>query len=83
MHVARDLTPEQTRAYHIADNKTADLATRDLELLPLELAELQAMDIDLSLLGFDEDELTMLHGCGQQRDLAPIGRKSNCKNCCY
>ncbi len=42
MHVALELTPEQARAYRIADNKTADLATWNLELLPGELAELQA-----------------------------------------
>ena len=46
MHVARDLTPEQIRAYRIADNKTAELATWNLELLPLELAELQSAGID-------------------------------------
>ncbi|HEV3383232.1 MAG TPA: ParB N-terminal domain-containing protein [Gemmata sp.] len=26
VHIARDLTPEQVRAYRIADNKTAELA---------------------------------------------------------
>lgn len=60
VHVARELTPEQAKAYRIADNKTADLATWDLELLPGELAELQALDVDLSLLGFNEDELAQL-----------------------
>ena len=60
VHVATELTPEQARAYRIADNKTADIATWNLELLPGELAELQAMDVDLSLLGFDEDELARL-----------------------
>ena len=62
VHVARDLTPEQAKAYRIADNKTADLATWDLELLPIELADLKALDIDLSLLGFDDDELAKLLG---------------------
>ncbi len=60
VHVARELTPEQAKAYRIADNATADLATWDLELLPTELAELQALDVDLSLLGFGEDELAEL-----------------------
>ena len=52
VHVARDLTPEQIKAYRIADNKTADLAQWDLELLPTELAELDALDFDLSMIGF-------------------------------
>ncbi len=60
VHVAKDLTPEQIRAYRIADNKTADLATWDLELLPIELAELQSAGIDWSLLGFNQDELVSL-----------------------
>ena len=37
VHVATDLTPEQIKAYRIADNKTADLADWDYELLPIEL----------------------------------------------
>ncbi len=60
VHVARDLTPEQIRAYRIADNKTAELAEWNLELLPIELAELQGAGIDWSLLGFDSDELAKL-----------------------
>lgn len=60
VHVARDLTPEQIRAYRIADNKTAELAEWNLELLPIELAELQDAGIDWSLLGFDSDEIAKL-----------------------
>ncbi len=60
VHVARDLTSEQIRAYRIADNKTNELATWNLELLPLELGELRDAGIDWSLLGFDSDELAML-----------------------
>ncbi len=64
VHVARDLTPEQIRAYRIADNKTAELAEWNLELLPIELAELQGAGIDWSLLGFDADELARLFDPG-------------------
>ena len=60
VHVASDLTPEQIRAYRIADNKTAELAEWNLDLLPIELAELQDAGIDWSLLGFDSDELAKL-----------------------
>ena len=62
VHVATDLTPEQIRAYRIADNKSGELARWNMELLPLELAELQDAGIDWSLLGFDEDELIKLLG---------------------
>jgi ParB-like chromosome segregation protein Spo0J len=60
VHVAEDLTPEQIRAYRIADNQTATIADWDYELLPLELADLQAANYDLGLLGFDADELAKL-----------------------
>ncbi|MGE3809692.1 MAG: DNA modification methylase [Gemmataceae bacterium] len=60
VHVARDLTPAQIKAYRIADNKTAELAEWNYELLPIELGELQGMDFDLDLLGFDQDELAEL-----------------------
>ena len=60
VHVAKDLTPDQVRAYRIADNKTAELAEWNMELLPIELKDLQGADFDLSLLGFDADELAMI-----------------------
>ena len=37
VHVATDLTPEQVRAYRIADNRLAELAEWDKNLLPIEL----------------------------------------------
>jgi DNA modification methylase len=60
VHVAKDLTAEQTKAYRIADNKTAELSDWNYDLLPIELGELQGMNYDLGLLGFDQDELTKL-----------------------
>jgi DNA modification methylase len=64
VHVARDLTPAQIKAYRIADNKSAELAEWNFDLLPIELADLQGMDFDLSLLGFDETELAKLLNAG-------------------
>ena len=60
VHVAKDLTPEQIKAFRIADNQTASLAEWNYDLLPLELADLQAANYDLGLLGFDADELAKL-----------------------
>ena len=51
------LTPEQKKAYILADNRIAENAGWDQELLKLELAELQSMDYDLSLIGFSQEEL--------------------------
>jgi DNA modification methylase len=69
VHVAKDLTPEQIKAYRIADNQTASLAEWNYDLLPIELAELQGMDFDLDLLGFSQDELAKLLDPGVQEGL--------------
>src|SRR5262249_3855797 len=66
VHVAGDLSPEQIKAYRIADNKSADLSDWDYDLLPIELAGLKEMNYDLGLLGFDKDELAKLLDPGVQ-----------------
>lgn len=66
VHIARDLTPEQIKAYRIADNQTATIAEWDFDLLNIELADLQKQDYDLGLLGFDADELAQIMGTEKQ-----------------
>lgn len=51
------MSETQKRAYIIADNKLAEQAGWDSELLALELGELQAEGFDLDLLGFGDAEL--------------------------
>lgn len=58
---ADDLTDEQVKAYRLADNKTAEMAGWDYDILSDELAELP--EIDMEQFGFsdfsiDEDELS-------------------------
>jgi DNA modification methylase len=60
VHVAMGLSPEQARAYRIADNQTATIATWDEDKLPLELMALQEAGFDLDLTGFSSDELLRL-----------------------
>lgn len=60
VHVAKDLTPEQIKAYRIADNKTGELAEWNYDLLPIELGELQSLNFDLGMLGFNQEELAKL-----------------------
>lgn len=69
VHVAKDLTPEQIKAYRIADNKTGELAEWNYDLLPIELGELVSCDYDLRLLGFDQEELAKLLDPGVQEGL--------------
>jgi DNA modification methylase len=54
------LSEAQKKAYIIADNKLALNAGWDEEMLALELGELDALDFDMSLIGFGEDELAAL-----------------------
>ena len=56
----RNLTDAQKKAYIIADNKLALNAGWDDEMLKVELTELKDLDFDLSLIGFDADELANL-----------------------
>ena len=49
--IADDLTPEQIKAFRLADNKVAEFADWDFNLLNLELEEL---DFDMEEFGFDE-----------------------------
>ena len=52
-----DLTEAQKRAYIIADNKLALDAGWDEHILQIELAELQDMDFDITLTGFELDDI--------------------------
>ncbi|WP_339751869.1 site-specific DNA-methyltransferase [uncultured Marinobacter sp.] len=54
------LTEAQRRALVIADNKIAENAGWNEELLQLELAELRDLDFDLDLIGFSDEELDAL-----------------------
>ena len=53
----KHLSENQRKAYIIADNKLALNAGWDMELLTLEMGDLQAEGFDLSLIGFNDDEL--------------------------
>lgn len=63
--VLKGLTKAQQQALVIADNKIAENAGWDMEMLRVELGDLQSANFDLSLIGFTPDELDAL--------LAPTG----------
>jgi ParB-like chromosome segregation protein Spo0J len=54
------LTPTQRRALVIADNRIAENAGWDVEMLSLELAELQELDFNLELTGFSDEKFGLL-----------------------
>lgn len=53
--MADDLSDEQLKAFRLADNKTAELAEWDFNILA---EELENIDIDMSDFGFLEDEIS-------------------------
>lgn len=54
--IADDLTPEQVKAFRIADNKVAEIATWNEELLNIELGELAELDFNMEEFGFGDLE---------------------------
>ncbi len=69
VHIAHDLTPEQAKAYRLADNRSSEISEWDLDLLNLELAELKALDFPIDSLGWSPEELDAL--------LSPPGTEGN------
>lgn len=53
--VADDLTPEQIKAFRLADNKTAEIAQWDVALLDSELSDI--LSFDMGIFGFDLDDM--------------------------
>lgn len=60
VHVAADLTPEQAKAYRLADNRVGEESRWDQDKLDQEFADLADLGVDLALTGFDLVELPSL-----------------------
>lgn len=57
VHIAKDLTAAEAKAYRLADNKVSEAAEWDPELLKLEIDDLQLEGFDLELTGFTADDI--------------------------
>jgi ParB-like chromosome segregation protein Spo0J len=60
------LTETQRKAYILADNKLAMNAGWDDEMLRLELGDLAAMEFDMALVGFSDEEMLGLERAADQ-----------------
>jgi ParB-like chromosome segregation protein Spo0J len=67
--IADDLTEEQVRAYRIADNKVAELATWEFDLLGNELDALA--DFDMEQFGFEQEEEAIKL---EEKELSPYSK---------
>lgn len=59
--IADDLTPEQVKAFRLADNKVSELAQWDDAFLLDELGDLEPFNIDMSDFGFDVSKIGSWH----------------------
>lgn len=78
--VADDLTPEQIKAFRLADNKVGELAGWDFEKLDLELEEL---DFDMTPFGFgtyeNTGDLDELFAPAEEKEKEP--KRVTCPHC--
>ncbi len=70
---ATHLTEAQKRAYIIADNKLAENAKWDKDMLKIELGDLRSAGFDINLTGFGKLELDDLLGSKDGLDLGGLG----------
>lgn len=63
------LTEAQKKAYILADNRYAEDAGWDEEMLRLEIEALEGMDFNLGLTGFEEDEIADLFDTDNTSDV--------------
>jgi ParB-like chromosome segregation protein Spo0J len=57
--VPEDWTAAQVKAFAIADNRTAELATWRTEVLSAQLVELQNLDVEIEAFGFEQEQSSM------------------------
>jgi DNA modification methylase len=60
VQIATGLTEAQIKAYRLLDNRANQDALWDDDMLKIEVQDIDKMDIDLALTGFDEKELDKL-----------------------
>jgi ParB-like chromosome segregation protein Spo0J len=53
VRVPGDWTPNQIKAFALADNRTAELAAWDIQVLDQQLWDLEQEELDVTLLGFE------------------------------
>ena len=66
------LTETQRRAYVIADNRLAENATWDTKLLAAELRDLEREGMNISLVGFTEEEMAAMLALDDEQERASV-----------
>lgn len=68
------LTENQKKAYILVDNKLAENATWNEELLAQEIIKLNLQDFDLNILGWTDEEIKALQEDGWDSDIESVER---------
>jgi len=77
-----DLTPEQIRAYRLADNRTGEVATWNKALLKSEVRALDKASFDMSRFQFDFKSRTLPYGAERLKTDAAYNRRiCNASHC--
>lgn len=63
--VADDLTPEQIKAFRLADNKVSEFSEWNLDLLN---SEIEILDIDMEKFGFDQNVSNIENGSEEYKE---------------
>ena len=79
---AGDLSPEQVKAYRLADNKIGELAEWDFNMLENELEQLSEMDLDFDMtdFGFTSEDMNKSLLSGEEDEYLDInfeGKEGN------
>ena len=82
--MADDLNEDQIRAFRLADNKTAEMADWDFDLLELEFNDIDPELFDMSDFGFFQDENSFDGEVDDKKDSQFVEKKEQytiCPNC--
>jgi len=69
VRVPADWTADQIKAYALADNRTAELAEWDRQILNAQLLEIEEAGFDIELLGFEQPQVLELETLSESDDL--------------
>lgn len=83
VYVADDMTPEQVKAYRLADNKVAEYAKWDKSYLDLELADLKEIGFSMLEFGFEVPDLVIQNDPLPENDETYYGDERERTNSSY
>jgi ParB-like chromosome segregation protein Spo0J len=81
--IPEDWEIEKVKAYALADNRTAELATWDQEVLSSQLAELEEAGFDIELLAFEVESVSLPDNLLDDSDEARLDQRASitCPSC--